>query len=185
VDTAPAEPAEARLSTHRRGAEAPAVIPEEYLIIKSTILALGTLATLAAPAVAADAPPGVAHVTAKTLEGQVSRTKDGLATNPVPTGPNGPTVLIVRRDRSGEVELHETQNDVFVAHAGRAKVVVGGRASGQRLTAPHEWRGGAIAGGTSYPMSPGDTLFIPAGLPHQVVVPKGGTFSYLAFKSNK
>ncbi len=91
----------------------------------------------------------------------------------------------MRRDRSGEVELHETQNDVFVAHAGRATVLVGGEVTGHRQTTPHEWRGGSISGATSYPMAAGDVLFIPAGLPHQVIVQKGGTFSYLAFKSNK
>jgi len=128
---------------------------------------------------------GVVHVTAQDLEAQVAKTKDGLALNPIPTGPAGPTALIVRRDRAGEVELHETQNDIFVVHAGRAALLVGGQVTGQRLTTPHERRGGVIKGAKSYPMGPGDVLFIPAGLPHQVLVPEGGTFSYLAFKSSK
>ncbi len=149
-----------------------------------TTLSAAALTLLASSALAAE-PAGVARVDSRTLEAQVARTTDGLATHPVPTGPDGPTVLIVRRDRPGEVEMHETQNDVFVAHAGRATVLVGGVQTGQRQTAPHEWRGGTLSGATSYPMATGDVLFIPAGLPHQVVVRKGGTFSYLAFKSSK
>jgi len=31
-------------------------------------------------------------------------------------------------------------------------------------------------------MSPGDVLWIPAGLPHLVVVPARGAFDYVAFK---
>jgi hypothetical protein len=31
-------------------------------------------------------------------------------------------------------------------------------------------------------MGPGDVLWIPAGAPHQSLVPKGGDFRYLAFK---
>ena len=52
---------------------------------------------------------------------------------------------------------------------------------GARQTASGEWRGGEITGGRSYQLAPGDLLWIPAGTPHQVT-PKGGAFSYLAFK---
>jgi quercetin dioxygenase-like cupin family protein len=53
--------------------------------------------------------------------------------------------------------------------------------TGNRQTAPGEFRGGTISGGRDYQLAPGDILWIPAGAPHQVT-PKGGDFRYLAFK---
>jgi uncharacterized RmlC-like cupin family protein len=136
------------------------------------------LAGFCGAAAAADLPR---LTTAAQLQAQVAQAKDGLAIAPAPTGP-GAVVLVVRRERTGEVELHETLNDVLVGQSGHASVVIGDRLEGGRQSAPGEWRGGTIPGGRSYPLGSGDMLWIPAGLPHQVVVPKGGDFRYLAFK---
>jgi mannose-6-phosphate isomerase-like protein (cupin superfamily) len=127
---------------------------------------------------AADAPH---HVQAAKLKAMVATTKDGVIIAPVPTGA-GATVLMVRRDRDGDVEVHEHLNDEFVVQAGHAVVRVGGTVSGNRQTAPGEWRGGTITDGSFYHLSPGDVLWIPAGQPHQTLVGKGGSFSYLAVK---
>ena len=140
-------------------------------------LIAGLLATTGA-ARAADAPH---HVQAAQLQAMVKTTKDGVITAPVPTGP-GATVLMVRRDRDGDVEVHEHLNDEFVVQGGHAVVRVGGTVSGNHQTAPGEWRGGTITDGSFYHLSPGDVLWIPAGQPHQTLVAKGGSFSYLAFK---
>lgn len=137
-----------------------------------------TIVAGATSALAADAPH---HVQAAQLRAMVTTTKDGVVTAPVPTGP-GATVLMVRRDRDGEVEVHEHLNDEFVVQAGHAVVRVGGTVSGNHQTAPGEWRGGAITDGSFYHLSPGDVLWIPAGQPHQALVTKGSSFSYLAFK---
>jgi len=104
----------------------------------------------------------------------------GLKTVPVPAGP-GATILAARRDRMGEVEVHDGQNDEFVVQSGSATVRVGGKVSGNHQTAPGEWRGGTITGGKDYHLAPGDVLWIPAGAPHQTT-PQGGVFRYLAFK---
>jgi mannose-6-phosphate isomerase-like protein (cupin superfamily) len=131
-----------------------------------------------AAAQAADQPH---HVPAAQLRAMVTTLKDGLITAPVPTGP-GATILMARRDRDGEVEVHDHLNDEFVVQAGHAVVRVGGAVTGNRQTAPGEWRGGTMTDGTFYHLSPGDVLWIPAGQPHQALVEKGGSFSYLAFK---
>ena len=136
--------------------------------------------SLAGVAVAQDSSEGV-YVPAARLAQMVAKTTDGVTTAPVPTGP-GTTLLAARRDAEGLVEVHEHLNDEFVVQAGRASVLVGGQVSGNRQTAPGEWRGGKIAGGRRYELGPGDLLWIPAGAPHQVLVPKGGSFTYLAFK---
>jgi mannose-6-phosphate isomerase-like protein (cupin superfamily) len=124
-------------------------------------------------------------MTSAELAKAVAKTTDGLATSPLPTGPRGPAVILARREQTGEVEMHENFNDVLVVRDGRASVLVGGKVEGQRQATPGEWRGGKISGAESYALAPGDVLWIPAGLPHQVIVPKGGAFTYMAFKSPK
>ena len=41
------------------------------------------------------------------------------------------------------------------------------------------------AGAARFEVGPGDVLWIPAGLPHQVLVPRGGDLNYLAIKSER
>jgi uncharacterized RmlC-like cupin family protein len=142
--------------------------------------AIALAATLAAGSALAltDGPP--AHRSAAELRAAVAQTKNGLATSPLPTGTA--TVLMVRRDQPGEIELHTAQNDVLVAHDGRARVLIGDKVEGAHEVSPGEWRGGKMSGAHSYSMAPGDVLWIPAGLPHQVIVPAHGSFNYLAMK---
>lgn len=136
------------------------------------------LAGLATRALAADQ---ARRVTGAEITAMVATLKDGLATAPLPTGP-GAVVLAARRDRDGEVEVHEHLNDELVIRSGHAVFRVGGTVAGNRQTAPGEWRGGTITGGDLYRMGPGDVLWIPAGMPHQALVDKGDPLSYLAIK---
>jgi mannose-6-phosphate isomerase-like protein (cupin superfamily) len=140
-----------------------------------------TALALLSPAGAASAEvDGAAfHRSAGELRAAVAQTKDGLAVSALPTG--AATVVMVRRDRTGEVELHMGQNDVFVAHDGHAVVIIGDKVTGNREVSPGEWRGGTLSGAQRHPMAAGDVLWIPAGLPHQVV-PAAGGFNYVAFK---
>lgn len=147
----------------------------------SKLHVVALVASALAGAAAAQGAGEAVHVPAAKLAAMVAKTTDGVATAPVPTGP-GTTLLVARRDAEGLVEVHERLNDEFVVQAGRAGVLVGGKVSGNRQTAPGEWRGGKIDGARRYDLGPGDVLWIPAGAPHQVLVPKGGSFSYLAFK---
>jgi mannose-6-phosphate isomerase-like protein (cupin superfamily) len=143
-------------------------------------LALVTGLALAAPAAAQSAGQGV-YVPAAQIAASVAKTKDGSATAPVAAGP-GTTILAAHRDADGQVEVHTKLNDEFVVLSGHATVLVGGKVEGNKQTAPGEWRGGKITGAKAYALGPGDVLWIPAGAPHQSLVPKGGDFRYLAFK---
>jgi mannose-6-phosphate isomerase-like protein (cupin superfamily) len=135
-----------------------------------------------AGAAAAQAPDEGRLMTAAQLRAAVAKTGPGGSVNaPVPTGP-GATVLAVKRDATGEVEVHTKLNDEFVVLDGHASVRVGGKLEGARETAPGEWRGGTISGGHSYELAPGDVLWIPAGAPHQVLATKAAPFLYLAVK---
>lgn len=140
-----------------------------------------TALTLAATLTLASAD-GVMHSTAAQLRAAVSATTpEGVVSAPLPSGP-GATALIVRRTQDGVVEIHTGLNDIFVVQRGSATLLVGGTVTGNHSTAPGEFRGGSITSGRAQSLAPGDAVWIPAGIPHQLLVRKGQQFTYLAFK---
>jgi mannose-6-phosphate isomerase-like protein (cupin superfamily) len=126
-------------------------------------------------------PDGSVYASAAQLRARVARPQDGLAYSVLPTGAHGPTLVIVRHDKTGDVEVHDKTGDVLVAQSGHARIVLGGKVIGGRQIAPGEWRGGKITGGVRHNFAPGDVVWIPAGLPHRIVV-TSKTFVYLAMK---
>jgi mannose-6-phosphate isomerase-like protein (cupin superfamily) len=155
------------------------------MLSKKLGFTLAGLVLFAAALTIAGERSGPFHLSAAEIEKLVAETTDGLAVSRLQTGSRGPVVVVAHREETGDVEMHENFNDIFIAHSGRASVLVGGEVKGQRHTAPGEWQGGKITGAQTYLLSPGDVLWIPAGLPHQVIVPAGGAFTYMAFKSAK
>lgn len=147
------------------------------LEFRLSILLAGLLVSSAA---AAQTGEGI-YASAGQIDALVAKTKDGVATAPVPTGP-GTTMLAAHRTADGQVEVHMKLNDEFVVRSGHATVLVGGKVEGNKETASGEWRGGKVTGAHAYKLGPGDVLWIPAGAPHQTLVAKGTSFSYLAFK---
>ena len=141
-----------------------------------TVVTLAALALISAGA--ARAQDQVRYVAAKDIGGLIPT---GALSASVPTGP-GATVLVAHRDKTGDVEVHTRVNDELVVRAGRGSILIGPKVEGAKETAPNELRGGTIVGGQSYPLAPGDVIWIPAGLGHQIVVPPGGSFDYLAIK---
>ena len=88
------------------------------------------------------------------------------------------------RTNSGDIEIHRDWNDTILVQEGRATILVGGDAAGGRETAPGEIRGGTAAGAKTQVVAPGDILFIPAGMAHQIILAPGTkAFRYFAFKS--
>jgi mannose-6-phosphate isomerase-like protein (cupin superfamily) len=75
-------------------------------------------------------------------------------------------VVLAQRRGAGEVELHEHTNHVFVMVEGEATLVVGGTMVDPRRTAPDQMRAASVQGGTTYHMSKGDVITIPAKTPH-------------------
>ena len=111
----------------------------------------------------------------------VAKTEGGIVASKLPVGKEV-TMSEVRRDAEGVVELHLKQHDVIIPQGGHGAVIVGGHVDGNKQTAPDEWRGGKITGGTTYQLTPGDVIWIPAGTPHQMLIEKGGSMNYVAFK---
>lgn len=134
--------------------------------------------------IAGDAAPKIEYFSAAQLASHVAHPANGLASKQILNG-LGSNVYIVRRDKTGDAEVHMALNDIFVVKSGHAKITVGGQITGNRETAASEWRGGEIAGGTDYSLDAGDVLFIPAGVPHKVLVPPRATVTYVTVKTPK
>ena len=94
----------------------------------------------------------------------------------------GRQVLMIRRDETGDAEVHTQLDDTIIVERGTARFRVGGAITGNHQTAPAEWRGGTMTGWREYTVSAGDLLLIPAGVPHQAIV-TSGTFLYLTIKT--
>jgi|KBSSwiStaDraftv2_1062776.scaffolds.fasta_scaffold85698_2 mannose-6-phosphate isomerase-like protein (cupin superfamily) len=80
--------------------------------------------------------------------------------------------VIYRAGNSGS-EIHEKLADFIFVREGEGSIVIGGKLIGGQPSAPDEIRGDSIEGGTRYPVAAGDTLYIPANVPHQFFVEKG------------
>jgi hypothetical protein len=145
---------------------------------------VGACASLAATAPAANRAPTAEVVPAAQLRAYVATTASGLVSHAATIDPASRT-LIVRRDALGEVEVHALLNDVLVGQAGAAILVIGGRIEGGREVAPDERRGGTIIGGRSQAFGAGDVAWIPAGIPHQMVVRRGSSLTYVAVKTDR
>lgn len=135
---------------------------------------LPILALLLTTNVFAADPEGFAMYTAKDIQARAQAAKldaNKAAADRVATwGNHG--LLIVRREGDGAVETHVKQVDVITVVSGEGTLVVGGTMVDGKTTAPNEIRGKSIDGGVRKPMAAGDVFHIPAGMPHQMLVPK-------------
>ncbi len=75
-------------------------------------------------------------------------------------------VVLANRRTAGEVEYHDHTNHVFVLVEGEATLVVGGTMVQPKRTASDQMRAPSVEGGTTYHLSKGDVITIPAKTPH-------------------
>ena len=144
--------------------------------------ACGVLVAAVQPCLA-DAPKAeIRYVSANDLAAKVATADGGSLAREVAADPSA-TTLIIRRDKTGEVEVHTLLNDIFVVESGHATVLVGGQVKGNHELELSEWRGGGIVGGERHELAAGDLLLIPAGVPHQCILKPGDTFIYLTIKT--
>ena len=139
---------------------------------------LGLLLTLAAAALAADAPAQPRYF--KPAEVDAARAKGETGSLLVEEADF--KVLASRRDKPGQSEVHATDTDIFVVIAGQATVVLGGRMIAPQETSPGELRGSGIEGGTDYLLEKGVVLTVPRNTPHWVRESQPG-FRYYVVKS--
>jgi mannose-6-phosphate isomerase-like protein (cupin superfamily) len=112
---------------------------------------------------------------------QLAKHGDGSAAETLKEYPRHSTMLSFR-SRDGVAEQHEEFADLFVVLDGRATLVTGGTIDGAETIGPGEIRGVSILGGTRQQLRAGDVAHVPAGLPHQMLVPGDNTFTAFVMK---
>jgi mannose-6-phosphate isomerase-like protein (cupin superfamily) len=106
---------------------------------------------------------------------------DGQASETLKEYPQHATMLSFRA-RSGVAEVHERFADLFYVLDGRATLVTGGTVVGAQTVGPGELRGASIEGGVRQELRTGDLAHVPAGVPHQMLVPGDKTFTSFVVK---
>lgn len=71
-----------------------------------------------------------------------------------------------RREKAGQVEVHEKDADIIYVLDGTATLVTGGEVVGGKTIAPGEIRGESVSGGETRRIARGDVIIVPSGTPH-------------------
>lgn len=86
------------------------------------------------------------------------------------------------RCRDGVAEQHARHADLFIVVEGNAVLVTGGTIVGAQSVGPCEVRGSHVEGGQRRQLCAGDVAHVPAGMPHQMLVPGDRRFTALVLK---
>jgi mannose-6-phosphate isomerase-like protein (cupin superfamily) len=121
------------------------------------------------------------HRLTQKLAAETKKSGAGFASETLQKYGNHLTML-AHREADGSSELHEHDADLFVPLEGEATVITGGKMVGSKTTAPGELRGSGVEGGKKQALHVGDVIHIAAGIPHQLLVPKGHSFTYYVIK---
>ncbi len=86
------------------------------------------------------------------------------------------------RTVDGGAEIHAHFDDVMLVIEGKATLITGGTVIDAHTGADGETRGAGIRNGVAQIIAAGDVIHIPAGVPHQLLIPSGTTYSALVIK---
>jgi mannose-6-phosphate isomerase-like protein (cupin superfamily) len=90
--------------------------------------------------------------------------------------------MIALRSKNGGAEIHENYADFFFVVRGSAKLLTGGTVPDAKTVSSGEIRGKSVLNGLETTLNQGDIVHIPATVPHQLLLPEGGTFLYFVIK---
>ena len=144
------------------------------LLRVAILLGAAALLTVASVAVGRGVPAAVHYIGHEKVTQVMSKVRSA----PIVSDP-GLIVLAQRRD-AGPVEYHDTNNHVFIFVEGEATFVVGGTMVDPKRTAPNQMRAPSVTGGTTYHVSKGDVITIPAKTPHWFKEVPTKTIAYYA-----
>ena len=91
-------------------------------------------------------------------------------------------VQISVRTASGGAEIHAHFDDIMIVQKGTATLITGGSLVDAKNNPDGETKGTSIQGGKSQTVSPGDIVTVNAGIPHQLLIAPGTTYSALVIK---
>jgi len=86
------------------------------------------------------------------------------------------------RTSSGGAEIHAHYDDLMIVERGSATLITGGTVIGGTTSADGETHGSGIEGGTSKTIGVGDVVIVPAGQPHQLLIPPGTVYGAMVAK---
>ena len=112
---------------------------------------------------------------------KLAKLGDGQASETLKQYEHHATMLSFRA-RDGVAELHQHFADLFFVLDGRATLVTGGTVVGAQTVASGEVRGISIEGGSRQELRAGDVAHVPAGVPHQMLIPGEKTFTSFVVK---
>ena len=142
------------------------------LLTRAALLTMGVLLIEAAVSLGSGVPAAVHYIGHDRVTEVMSRG------GPIVSDPG--LVVLAQRRESGPVEYHDHTNHVFVIVEGEATLVVGGTMVDSKRTAPNQMRAPSVTGGTTYHVSKGDVITIPAKTPHWFKEVLSKTIAYYA-----
>jgi mannose-6-phosphate isomerase-like protein (cupin superfamily) len=92
-------------------------------------------------------------------------------------------IILANRRGSGEVEVHDKTNHIFIIVEGEATFVTGGTLVGAKNTAPGQIRATSMNGGQTHQLKKGDVITIPAKTPHWWKEVQSKTIAYYAINT--
>jgi hypothetical protein len=115
---------------------------------------------------------------------------DALVPQAKPTGSAGPIVVSYGnlglmesvRTANGVGELHKNFDDLMIVEKGSATLITGGSLVDPKPCVNGEVRGTSVAGGESKKIGVGDVVIVPAGVPHQILIPAGSVYESVVAK---
>jgi mannose-6-phosphate isomerase-like protein (cupin superfamily) len=92
------------------------------------------------------------------------------------------TAWVAHREANGLVEIHQEWSDLMFIVSGAGSLRVGGDMDRPYAESPGELRSATGRGGETRPLKPGDVINVPAGVPHQFLVPAGQQITFFTMK---
>jgi hypothetical protein len=142
-------------------------------------------AVLAVPISAAD-PPGFGLWSVRDLKSHDARLSehvgDDHSSRETLADYGSHRFRMLYRDADGNPEQHDSIIDVVLVQSGQGTLLLGGTMVGRRTTGPGESVGTKLDGGERHPLTAGDIVHSPAGIPHSFLVPSGQHITYVLLK---
>ena len=125
-------------------------------------------------------------IPAQNVQAQLAQ----LAPQATPSGSSGSTLAtygnlalkLSVRTASGGAEIHARYDDLMIVQQGSATLITGGKVENPQVGNDGETKGSSVQGGQSQTIKVGDVVVVPAGVPHQLLIPKGTLYSALVAK---
>src|SRR3984885_10838297 len=106
---------------------------------------------------------------------------EGVASSTLNQYPNHFTKIELR-SKNGGAEIHENYAHFFLVGQVSPQLLMGRKVQDAKTLSPGEIGGRSVLNGVETTLNQGDIVHIPATVPHQLLLPEGGTFLYFVIK---